>query len=139
MKRTPFRFLPHTTDVEFVASGATLAKAFEASALATFATMTDLSKVRPTKAIRVSIKRRSDDISLLYDFLDRLVFLFDSRQMYFSRFKVKMTPTGLSAEIKGEKISEEHPSLALVKSVTYHEMEITRRGGLVRCQVILDI
>ena len=136
---SPFRFLPHTTDVQFEARGPTLAACFRNAALATFAAMTDLSKVSPKRTFRFSIGRRGDDIALLYDFLDRLVYLYDSRQVYLSRFRVSITESGLSAVVKGERISGRHSRLALVKSVTYHEMSVGRRGKGFACRVILDI
>jgi SHS2 domain-containing protein len=140
MKRqAKFKFLPHTTDAEFESYGRTLAQSFENAARATFSSMTDLAKVKPKKTVRFSVKRRGDDVSLLYDFLDRLIYLYDWKQMFFASFKVKLTKTGLSAAAKGEKISQKHPKFSLVKSVTYHEMAISRRGGKTTCRVVLDI
>jgi SHS2 domain-containing protein len=135
----PIRFLPHTTDIQFEARGRTLAICFQNAALATFSSMTALSKVAPKQTFRFSLRKRTDDISLLYDFLDKLIFLFDSKRVYLSRFKVTITKTGLSAIVKGEKISDKHQSLAMVKSVTYHEMSVERRGKEFVCRAILDI
>lgn len=134
-----FRFLTHTTDVEFESYGKTLAGAIEAAGEATFASMTALRKVKPRTRISFRIARRGDDVSLLYDFLDKLVFLYDSRQMFFSKFKVSLSPKTLSAQVWGERISEKHPQLSLVKAVTYHEMAVGRKGARFLCHAILDI
>ncbi len=134
-----FRFLPHTTDVEFESYGRTLSRAFANAGKATFASMTDLSEVARKKAVRVSVPRRSDDVALLYDFLDRLVYLYDAKGMFFSSFSVRITKAGLSAVARGEPISRKHPTFSLVKSVTYHEMAITKRAGRFVCRVVLDV
>ncbi|MFH0962014.1 MAG: archease [archaeon] len=134
-----FKFLPHTTDVEFESYGRTLPAAFEAAGAATFSSMTELRKVKQVKRIAFKLLRRGDDVSLLYDFLDKLVFLYDSRRMFFSKFRVSLSDKSLSAEIWGEKISERHPQLSLVKAVTYHEMAVGRKGAKFFCRAIIDI
>lgn len=137
--RRPFRFLRHTTDVEFISSGATLAKAFEAAGLATFSAMTDLRAVRPDRPAKFSLRQRTDRESLLYDFLDRLIYICETKRMFFSRFRVRISGARLSAELKGEKISDSHPRRALVKAATYHGMRIWRSRGKWRCRALLDI
>lgn len=78
-----FKFLEHTADVKFQAYGKSLEEAFENSALAMFNAMYD-GKVN-TK-IRKKIKVEGKDMeSLLYNFLEELLFLLDSENFVLSK------------------------------------------------------
>jgi len=72
-----YEFLPHTADVKFRAYGKSLEKAFENAALATFATMTDIRKVK--KILKKTISVQAHDYqALLYSFLEECAKLFRS-------------------------------------------------------------
>src|SRR3989338_2619855 len=79
-----FEFIPHTADVKFLAYGKTLEEAFAHAALATFATMTDIKKVKAKKKKKVSVKAKSKE-TLLYDFIQELLFLVDTEGFLLSK------------------------------------------------------
>jgi SHS2 domain-containing protein len=140
MKR--FEFLDITTaDVCFVAYGKDLNELFENSALAMFEVMIDTKQVKVE--IKKEIKLKAEDLnSLMFDWLNELLFYVDAENLAFSEFDVKIDEKNfeLKAVCKGEKIDrEKHETRTVVKSATYHKMEIKKFDGKWRAQVILDI
>jgi|GEM_PF-6918198 len=104
--------------------------------------MTDLSRVSPKRKRKFTIIPRGDDITVLYDFLDRLVFLADSERLFFCKFSVKKRKTGeFDCVAYGERISEKkHEIMYIVKAVTYHGMSVVRKkDGTALCRALLDI
>lgn len=78
-----FRFLEHTADMKFQAFGKSLEEAFENAALAMFNVMYD---GRIKAKIKKTIKIKGKDIeSLLYNFLEELLFLLDSENFVLSK------------------------------------------------------
>jgi len=140
-----FRHLPHTADVLIEAWGDTLEEAFEYAALGVFEVMTDTSKVRPL--IEVSVTAKGLDLeALLYDWIERLLVIFDTRGLLLSKFKVReIVQEGdggwrLEALAWGEHYDpERHESRTLVKAMTYHSMEIVTgpQGAVLR--FVVDI
>ena len=71
-----YKFLEHTADVKFQAFGKNLEEAFTNSALATTEIMTeDKVKAKEEKTITVSASKKE---TLLYEFLEHLLFLVDT-------------------------------------------------------------
>ncbi len=141
-RESRFRFLRHTTDLEFESNGKDFETALENAGLAAFSGMTNLSLVSPNKKRKFTISPRGDEITVLYDFLDRLIFLADSERMFFSKFSVKKRKAGeFDCIAYGERISEKkHEAIYIVKAVTYHGMSVVRKkDGSVVCRALLDI
>lgn len=104
--------------------------------------MTDLSRVSPRKKRKFKISPRGDEMTVLYDFLDKLIFLADSERMFFSKFTVKKMKNGeFECTAYGEGISEKkHEIMYIVKAVTYHGMSVVhKKNGSVLCRALLDI
>ena len=80
-----YKFLKHTADIKFQAFGKTLEKSFENSALAMSNSMYEQKvKSKLKKKINVSGKNLE---SLLYNFLEELLFLLDSKGFFVSKIK----------------------------------------------------
>ncbi len=139
-----YKFLPHTADAYFAAYGKTLEEAFENAALAMYEVMTDTSKITPSVEIRVEVKG-FDVYSLLYNWLEELLFYTDSEQLVFSKFHVEKIEKineeyVLRAIVKGEKFdSSKHESRSQVKAVTYSLMEINKVNSNYEVKVVLDL
>jgi len=137
-----FEFLDITTaDVAFAAYGQTLKEVFTHSARAMFETMVDTSGVEPSKKYVVEVEGH-DLISLMFNWLNELVFLSGSEEMMFSKFAVEIDEKTLklTAKCYGEPIdSKKHELRTEVKAATYHKMEIVETNGEWRAQVILDV
>jgi SHS2 domain-containing protein len=131
-----FKFLKHTADVKFQAFGKTVEEAFENSSLAMFNTMYG-GKVK-TK-IKKKIKVEGKDMeALLYNFLEELLFLLESKNLLLSEVKVKIKDKKLDAEIFGDDVNNYkiNPS---VKAVTYNEMFVKKIKDKWVAQVVLDV
>ncbi len=138
-----FEWIEHPSDVGFRAYGKTISEAFENAALALFEIMVDTAKVEPKIKKNVSIS--AEDLgALLYDWLDRLIALYDSEGIVCSQFRVEISKTAegyqLEAEVWGERFDPgRHPERTAVKAMTYHLMEIHEEPGNCWIQAVVDI
>jgi SHS2 domain-containing protein len=142
-KRRGFEYLEHTADVYVAAYGRSLEEAFENAALATTEVMTDSNKIEPK--VREEVELESDDEkALLYDWIEELLYRFETENKLFSRFKVHIireeNGVRLEAEISGELFNpERHPQKVGVKAITYHLMEIEKKQDKTTLKFILDV
>lgn len=133
-----FKFLEHTADMKFQAFGKTLDESFENSALALAEVMTKKTKIKPIikKKIKVSGK---DEESLLYNFLEEFLFLFDSEGFLLSKiYKLEIKENKLEAEVLGDTVTRYKISQD-VKAITYNQMFIKKEKGKFITQVVLDV
>ena len=143
-KKKRFDFLEHTADVYIAAYGRTLEEAFENAALATIEVMTDAEKVKPKIQRNVQVGAQ-DEYALLYNWIEKILILFDIESLLFSSFKLSRLEKieggfRLKAEIKGETFDpKRHLQKIGVKSITYHLMEIVRKPEEVTVKFVLDI
>ncbi|MEM3421429.1 MAG: archease [Candidatus Hadarchaeum sp.] len=138
-----FDWIEHPSDIGFRAYGRDLAEAFENAALALFEIMVDTSKVDPKERRDVELAAE-DELALLYDWLDRLIYFHDSENLVFSRFTAGIEKTRrelkLSAQVWGEKFDPaKHPERTAVKAVTYHLMEVGQGKDGTYVQAVVDI
>ena len=140
-----FKFLEHTADVKFQAYGKTLEEAFKNSALAMFNIMYD-GKVAGKIKKKIKV-RGKDKESLLYNFLEELLFLLDSENFFSGKIKkIKINKEKnkykLEAELEGDEAKNYEISLD-VKAVTYNSMFVKKRETKGKdkfiCQVVLDV
>jgi len=130
----------HTADLGLRIRAATLDELFAEAGLALFSVIvSDLRTVRPRE--RLNIQLRGDDRAyLLFDWLNELLFQFDSYRLLFSRFEVHVGDEGLTGAAWGEPLDPaRHPLDHEVKAITYHglKLEPTPAGWL--AEVIVDI
>src|SRR3989344_2316319 len=139
IKSKKYIFLDHTADIKFRAFGKSLEEAFVNSAKATFKFTTD-EKIR--LKIKKTVKTKGKDFeSLLYNFLEELLFLFDSENFILSKIKnikIDKKKFSLTAEILGDKTDNYQMHLH-IKAVTYNDMFIKKEGERWIVQVVLDI
>jgi len=142
-----FEFLEHTADVYIKAWGDSLEEAFEWAAIAMFEVMTDINKVEPKEKHQISVKAE-DLLALLYEWLEELLFIFGSKGIVFSKFKVhNITQTEndmymLIGKAWGEPFNvKKHDQRTEVKAVTYSLMEINKSKDLNQWVIkfVLDI
>ena len=139
-----YEFLPHTADVYIAAYGCTLEEAFENAAKAMMEVMTDPNKVRAEKEVEINVEGH-DLESLLYNWLEELLYIFETEGLIFSKFQVlsikKLNGKYLlKAKAWGEKFNPEvHESRTLVKAATYNLMEIKKDEKKCTLKFVLDI
>ena len=85
-KTNPFDFLEHISDIYIAAHGKDLKQSFENAALAMFEVMTDTSKVSPNLEKVIKVKGE-DQKNLLYNWLEELLFIFETKGILFSKLK----------------------------------------------------
>ena len=134
-----FKFVPHTADLKFRSYGKTIEEAFENSAYALMNSICG-SKIKEEKRIKVKISGK-DIQSLLYNFLEEILFLIDSRGFLVSKvenLKINKKSFKLMCELVGDsgRNYEVHSS---IKAVTYSDMFVKKTKGGWVVQVVLDV
>jgi SHS2 domain-containing protein len=136
-----FEFVDITTaDVAFIAYGKDLNELFANAALAMFEVMINTKQVEKKEEEKVYIEGH-DLESLMFNWLNELLYVSDSKNLAFSEFDVKIDEKSfkLEAVCKGEEINpQKHETRTVVKAATYHQMKIWKED-VWKAQVILDI
>lgn len=127
-------------DLTVEAYGSTLNEAFSNIALGAFNAITPLEEVEEVEGRRVEVESE-DYLGLLYDFLDELLFIYDSELLVFSKIDVRLeeNPLRLLAECIGERLDlNRHRSRIVIKAVTFHQMKIEETPEGWRIRVVFD-
>lgn len=127
-------------DFEFEAYAETLEDLFAVCGKAMFEVMTDVSKVKPSQEIQFDIKAESVE-DLLFSFLSELVFLKDTRKLFFCDFVIEIKEgNSLNCKGTGESIDrDKHELRTDVKAATYHNLKIKHDDKGYSTRVILDL
>jgi len=138
MKR--FEILDHTADIGLIVYGENLKTLFENAGEAFFHLITDLKKVRRRIEKRVEIEKEDLD-RLMVDWLSELLYFHDVESLLFKGFKVESVgENGLKAVVKGEPFQDGvHVIKTEIKAVTYHQIEVLKKKGSWRAQIIFDL
>ncbi len=129
-----FKFLKHTADAKFRAYGSNINEVFENAGIAFFELITNTNNVKCVVKRELNIE--SEDLkSLLYDYLEELLYLYEVEGLVFSKFNVTINDNSLRAIVCGERLSNKHQLRSNVKAVTYSEMIVTPRMA----QVVIDL
>lgn len=137
------KFLDHTADVFFVAKADTLPALFNECALAVEETMVEVTKVKAVEKVKI-LGESTKVESLLFDFLDELLFFKDYRQLVFSKFDIDIKESNgkysLVCQAQGEKIDfSRHEPKVDVKAITMHEFKVEKVKEGWKAQVLIDI
>ena len=136
MKR--YQLIEHTADVGLIAYGRTLAEAFGNAAYGMFSIIAELKTVREVEFRRLEVREKDLD-SLLFEWLNRLIYFLDVDMLLLKRFDISdLDENRLKAVCYGEKYDPSRHHLKTgVKSATYHMLKVDREKNQVR--VIFDI
>lgn len=134
-----FEVIDHTADIGIMAKGADMKQAFANAARGLFSLITDLKSVREIKQRNIEVVA-PDREALLVNWLNELIYLFETKEMLFSRFDItSLTDTVLKATAYGEKINrKKHHLRRGVKAATYHMLKIEDSDGC-KVSVLFDI
>ena len=134
-----FEYFDVTADIGFKSYGNSLNEAFENAGLAIFNIISDTSDIdgEIEKSFEVTSE---DEVSLLYDYLEELLFLHETEFMLFSEFHVDIDDNlHLKATIKGEGIDwDKHDRKTEIKAITFHKMDV-KKTNHVMLQAIVDL
>jgi len=134
-----FEIVNHTADVGIIAYGDDISQAFANAARALFSLITELDDVEEILHRDIELVA-PDEESLLVEWLNELICLFDTENIVFKRFDVtKLNNTQLKARSYGEKVdNSKHRLKTGVKAATYHMLKVAKGDGC-RVQVLFDI
>ena len=137
-----FEYFDVTADIGFKAYGKNLNEAFENAGLAIFNIISDTSNINSDIAKSFEITS-DDEVSLLYDYLEELLFYHEVDFMLFSEFDVcieeKNGQYHLDAIIKGEPIDwSKHERKTEIKAITFHMMDV-KKTSQIELQAIVDL
>jgi SHS2 domain-containing protein len=133
-----FELIDHTADMGLAAYGETLAEAFANAAYGMFSIIAELDDVKEKEKRRIEISG-DDKESLLFEWLNTLLYYFDVEGLIFKKFDIIEFDEGrLKADCFGEKYSPKHHHLKTgIKSATYYMLEVDKAKN--RVQVIFDV
>ncbi len=136
MKR--FQLIEHTADTGLIAHGSSLAEAFANAAYGLFSIIAELNRVREIESRPVSVSAE-DAESLLFEWLNHLIYIFDVERLLLKRFDItEFTEHNLRATCWGEEYEPSRHRLKLgVKSATYHMLKVAGKENKVH--VIFDV
>lgn len=130
----------HMADIGVRGTGPTLEDAFEETALAMCAVITDPALVHPDLPIEVYCSA-PDSSLLLVDWLNSLIAAMSERRMIFCHFKVIISGGNLHGKAWGELANpERHRPAVEIKGATLTELRISRDAdGLWMAQCVVDV
>ncbi len=135
--------LDHPADVQIHSWGESLKEAFELAGVALFGYITDLETVE-SKCEEVLEAQGHDMDSLLFNFLDEVLFLFNA-EPFLTCKTIEITEFDrekftISAKCKGEPFDlSKHPQGTEIKAITYSNMQIYDEENRHEVYVIVDI
>ena len=134
-----FEIIEHTADVGIKAYGTDVKEAFVNAARGLFSLITELGDVGEVEHRDIEMTA-PDQESLLVQWLNELIYLFDAENVIFKRFEIiQLSNVELKARAYGEKVdSFRHKLKTGVKAATYHMLSIDKHKGC-EVQVLFDI
>jgi SHS2 domain-containing protein len=130
----------HTADLGLRVRAADLPSLFAEAARGLFSIIVaDPCAVRPLETISLSVEGDTSEL-LLFDWLNELLYIYETRRLLLAEFVVQLGPTGLTATARGEPIDPSRHTLDHeVKAITYHALKLQRESGGWLAEVIVDI
>jgi len=135
-----YEFIDHTADIGIIAYGADIKQLFINAALALFSLITKPESIK--ESLRRDLEIVSEDRdSLLVEWLNELIYLFDAEHILFGRFDIEtLSCNQLKAACYGESFDPlRHKIKTGVKAATYHMLKVDKVDSGYKAQVIFDI
>lgn len=135
-----FETFDHTADIGLRINAATLEELFVDAARGLMSLLVEnIDDVQPTLTETIQLAGTEVDY-LLFDWLNELLFRFETRGMLFREFNVKLEAGNLEATIRGESFDRSRHHLAHeVKAITYHGLLVEQTESGWRVELVLDI
>lgn len=137
-----YEVFEHTADIGLRVRASTPEELFAEAGRGFFALIVDnLDEVAATETVQLRIQGRVEELDyLLFDWLNELLYLFDSRQLLLRDFKVRLTESGLDATVCGEPFDAgKHRLEHELKAITYHGLKVQKTAAGWLAEVVLDI
>lgn len=135
--RLQFRVLDHDADIRIEAFGASQQELFQNAAKGLFSLLTDPAEVHAVLEKNITVRGNGE---LLVNFLNELLFIWDTDRFLPSEITVDLRPESVNALIKGEIFDENRHFIQLeMKAVTYHNFSISEENGIYRATFVVDV
>ena len=130
----------HTADMGLRVQSRDLNSLYADAARGLFSMLVEnLDQVRPVQQKVYQIAGDEQDY-LLLDWLNELLFTFDTERLLLAQFDVHVQPPGLSATCHGEPLdARRHRMDHEIKAITYHGLKVEQAGDGWLAEVIVDI
>lgn len=134
------RLLEHTADMGIAAEAATLPELFAEAARGLLLLLGGEPAADETNTVYVTVSG-GDREELLVNWLNELLFLFETRRFYLARVeKIALDGLTLTAELLGEPIDPQRHSFAReAKAATHHRLRLEPGPHGWSAQVYLDL
>jgi SHS2 domain-containing protein len=132
----------HTADIGLRIRAAGLEELFTEAARGLFALITNNpADIQLLEQVEITVSGSQNELDyLLFDWLNELLYLFDSRQLLFTKFDVQFTDAGLTATVRGEPFDRDrHRMEHELKAITYHGLKVAKDGDSWLAEIVLDI
>ena len=138
--RRKFKFIDHTADMGIQVYGETLSLLFQHAAEGLLHIITDPKRIREKESREISVRANGLE-ELLVNWLNELIYLFETGGFLFRRFEIlDLGEYFIEAVAFGEIFDEGyHPILRTIKATTYHQLHVTRGKAGWEAQVIFDL
>jgi SHS2 domain-containing protein len=140
------RPLDHTADAGVEIDAPSREALFVEAAIALADTLTPIERVGCTVERVLELEAANDEL-LLVDFLNEILFLFETEGLVFAAAVVLLeggdessSPVRMRAVLRGEEYDEsKHALRTLIKAVTYHGLSVQRDGERYTGRVLFDL
>lgn len=138
--RPRFEHFPHEADIGVRGRGGTLAEAFAQAAVALTAVVADPASVRALQVVEIGLEE-DDPETLLFEWLNAIVFEMATRGLLFARFDVDLDGRRLSARAHGEPVDVgRHCPAVEVKGATMTGLRVAHeRDGSWVAECVVDV
>ncbi len=138
-----YRFIEHTADMGVEVEAASFEELLSESLLALTDSLTEVGEVGAEVERQVELRAPSRE-DLLVDWLNELVYLFETESVLFRLAEVGVEEEGggwlLRGTLRGERYDPaRHRIKTLIKAVTYHQLQVTSSSRGWQARVIFDI
>ena len=135
-----YEVFEHTADLGLRVHAATREELYVDAARGLFSVVVaNPAAVRIVDNRTIEIEGTQDDY-LLFDWLNELLYLFDTQRLLLVQFSVRLHELGLTATCAGEPIDPaRHIMEHEVKAITYHGLKVEAVDGGWLAEVIVDI
>ena len=139
-KTLKWEHFPHGADIGIRGFGDTISAAFEQTAMAMTAVVSDLSTIANNEVVEITCKE-SDYELLLIDWLNALIYEMATRRMLFCKFEISVSDGVLRAKAWGENINiKKHKPVVEVKGATYTSLIVSHtKDGTWMAQCVIDV
>ncbi|MBB75020.1 MAG: protein archease [Planctomycetaceae bacterium] len=135
-----FEIFDHTADLGLRVRADSLSELFNEAARGLFAQLVSNPLDVVPSHQREFVLQATDHPYLLVDWLNALLYAFETDQLLFRKFDVQVSATRLEGNAWGEPVDEARHQLANeVKAVTYHGLSIESCSQGWQAELILDI